>query len=189
MDDSNNIKHIAGLESIETQIIFAEVRKNAEIGIRHNVSNEEVIRLIHNVAERNKCIWFLNKQESPFNVVDIQELVTEVNGGLRKDISFLYSIPDNNGNVYIIWESVEFEKSKATHIFKCDFCEVEQYINGIKTFLETTIHSRSVLNSNEKDNIALKNTLKYYGKIKHDSKDSTIWESRLRNTLPFLNNH
>jgi cold shock CspA family protein len=187
VDKTNSIKQITGLESIETQVIFAEVRKNVEVGSRHYVSNEEVIRLIHNVAERNKCIQFLNKQNSPFNVVDIQELVTEIYGGLQKDISFLYSIPDTKGNVYLIWESVEFEKSKATHIFKCDFNEVDDYIDLIKSFLETTVHSRSTLNSSEKEDAEIKNKLSYFGKINHDSKDYSVWEARIKNVLPFLN--
>ena len=105
----------------------------------------------------------------------------------NKDISFLYSIPDNKGNVYLIWESVEFEKSKATHIFKCDYNEVENYIDLIKSFLETTVHSRSTLNSSEREDAEIKSKLSYFGKINHDSKDYSVWEARIKNVLPFLN--
>ena len=186
VNSDNSIETIEGLESIETQIIFAEIRKNGSIESRQKISNEEVIRMIHNVGERNKCIKFLNEQNSPFNVVDIQELVTEVYGGLKRDISFLYCLPDNNGYVYLIWESVEFEKSKATHIFKCKSFEVENYIDIIKKFLESTIHSRSKLNSSEKDDVDQKKELNYFGRVMHDSKEYRVWEDRMKNTLSFL---
>jgi len=182
----NSIETIVGLESIETQIIFAEIRKNGSIESRQKISNEEVTRMIHNVGERNKCIKFLNEQNSPYNVVDIQELVTEVYGGLRRDISFLYCLPDNYENVYLIWESVEFEKSKATHIFRCRTFEVENYIDIIKKFLESTIHSRSKLNSSEKDDVDQKKELNYFGRVMHDSKEYRVWEDRMKNTLSFL---
>ena len=182
----NSIETIVGLDSIETQIIFAEIRKNGSIESRQKISNEEVTRMIHNIGERNKCIKFLNEQNSPYNVVDIQELVTEVYGGLRRDISFLYCLPDNYENVYLIWESVEFEKSKATHIFRCRTFEVENYIDIIKKFLESTIHSRSKLNSSEKDDVDQKKELNYFGRVMHDSKEYRVWEDRMKNTLSFL---
>lgn len=186
VNNDNSIEAIEGLESIETQIIFAEIRKNGSIESRQKINKEEVIRMIHNVGERNKCINFLNEQNSPYNVVDIQELVTEVYGGLKRDISFLYCLPDNNENVYLIWESVEFEKSKATHIFKCINSEVENYIDIIKKFLESTIHSRSTLNSSEKNDLYQKRELNYFGRVMHDSKEYSVWESRMKNTLSFL---
>jgi hypothetical protein len=186
VNSDNSIETIEGLESIETQIIFAEIRKNGSIESRQKISSEEVIRMIHNVGERNKCIKFLNEQNSPYNVVDIQELVTEVYGGLKRDISFLYCLPDNNEYVYLIWESVEFEKSKATHIFKCRTFEVENYIDIIKKFLESTIHSRTKLNSSEKDDVDQKKELNYFGRVMHDSKEYHVWEDRMKNTLSFL---
>ncbi len=186
LHNDNSIKTIEGLDSIETQIIFAEIRKNGSTEARKSISNEEIIRMIHNVGERNKCIRFLNEQNSPYNVVDIQELVTEVYGGLRRDISFLYCLPDNNDSIYLVWESVEFEKSKATHIFKCKAFEVDDYIDEIKKFLESTIHSRSKLNSSEIEDVDQKKKLKYFGRVIHDSKDYEVWEERMKSTLPFL---
>jgi hypothetical protein len=186
VNNDNSIVSIEGLESIETKIIFAEIRKNGSIESRQKITNEEVIRMIHNVAERNKCIRFLNEQNSPYNVVDIQELVTEDYGGLRRDISFLYCLPDNLDNIYLIWESVEFQKSKATHIFKCKSFEIEDCIDIIKEFLESTIHSRSLLNSYENDDMEQKKELNYFGRVIHDSKEYGIWEERIKNILPFL---
>ena len=186
VNNDNSIDSIEGLESIETQIIFAEIRKNGSNESRQKVTNEEVIRMIHNVAERNKCIRFLNEQNSPYNVVDIQELVTEDYGGLRRDISFLYCLPDNMDNIYMIWESVEFQKSKATHIFKCKSFEIENCIDIIKEFLESTIHSRSLLNSYENDDMEQKKELNYFGRVIHDSKEYGIWEERMKSILPFL---
>ena len=98
----------------------------------------------------------------------------------------MYCIPDNDKYVYLIWESVEFEKSKATHIFKCNFMDVDNYVNLIKDFLETTIYSRTTLNSSEKEDVKIKNRLNYFGRINHDSKDYSVWEMRIKELLPFL---
>lgn len=186
VNHNNCIECIEGLDSIEKQINLVEVKKNDSIASRKKVSNEQVIRLIHNVGERNKCIRFLNEQNPRYNVVLIQELVTKEDGGLRKDASFLYCLPDNTDNIYMIWESAEFEKSKATHIFKCKTFEVENSIDIIKAFLESTIHSRTMLNSPNSYDIGQKSELNYFGRVIHDSKEYGIWEQRMKNTLPFL---
>jgi len=188
VDNNNHIMSISGLETIEEKIKITEFNKRERKGAkRESLSTEALLKLIHNVSARNQCIKFLSSQSSEFKVLDIREMVSErYSEFYTSDISFLFPLPDNEGNVFLVWESAEFEKSKATHIFKCQTDNVEYLENKIKDFLENTGQSRSKLNSAEPENLEIKKHLQYYGRVNHDSIEYRVWENRMKVALPFL---
>ncbi|MFA9212896.1 MAG: cold shock domain-containing protein [Candidatus Methylacidiphilales bacterium] len=186
VNNYNYITEITGLEDIEVQIVIAEVRKNGTTDRKINISSSQTLKIIHNIAARNECINFLATQNSNHNVLDIQELVTEDYGSLHRDISFIFPISDGNGNVYLIWESADFEKSKRTHIFKCSEEELEDMESKIKNFIESNLRTRSRLNSKENEDHEEKRKLKYFCGINHDSVEYQVWENRMKDALPFL---
>ena len=186
INHNNLITKITGIEDIEVKIVIAEVRKNGTLDRKTNISTSQISKIIHNISARNQCINFLASQDSDFNVLDIQELVTDDYGSLRRDVSFIFPIPDNKGNMYLIWESAEFEKSKATHIFKCSIEELEDMEFKIKDFIESNLRTRSRLNSVEIDDLKVKRELQYFCRVNHDSVEYQVWENRMREVLPFL---
>ncbi len=186
INHNNLITKITGIEDIEVKIVIAEVRKNGTLDRKTNISTSQISKIIHNISARNQCINFLASQDSDFNVLDIQELVTNDYGSLRRDVSFIFPIPNNKGNMYLIWESAEFEKSKATHIFKCSIEELEDMEFKIKDFIESNLRTRSRLNSVEIDDLKVKIELQYFCRVNHDSVEYQVWENRMREVLPFL---
>lgn len=188
VDNNNHVMTISGLETIEEKIKITEFNKKRRKGANiEHLSTEALSKLIHNVSARNQCVKFLSSQSSEFRVLDIRELVSERFGEFyASDISFLFPLPDNENNVFLVWESAEFEKSKATHIFKCETKDVENLENMIKAFLENTVQSRSKLNSSTPENIEIKKRLQYFGRVNHDSIDYRVWEDRMKVALPFL---
>jgi hypothetical protein len=188
VDNNNRILNIEGLDDIEVKIAVAEIRKNGTRERRTAISSSQLTKIIHNVAARNQCINFLASQNSPYNAIDVQELVTEVYGSLRRDVSFLFPIPDGKGNVYLIWESAEFEKSKATHIFKCREENIEESQEKIKDYIEQNIYTRSKLNSPMYADIDERRALNYVCRVNHDSVDYSVWRDRMRTEFPFLLN-
>ncbi|MHC1738981.1 MAG: hypothetical protein AB9882_13325 [Ignavibacteriaceae bacterium] len=186
VNGNNQIIQIMGLENIEVQIVIAEVRKNGSTESKTKISSSQITKIIHNVSERNKCINFLASQNSEVKVLDIQELVTNVYGQPSRDVSFLFQIRDWNGNYYLIWESAEFDKSKATHIFKCHEEELEDMMIKIKEFIENNPRVRSRLNSVDSNDLDVKRDLKYLGRVNHDSAEYKVWENRMRELLTFL---
>jgi cold shock CspA family protein len=186
VDNFNHISKITGLEDIEVKIIIAEVRKNGTTERKTSISSSQILRIIHNISARNQCINFLACQNSDYNVLDIQELVTDDYGSLRRDVSFIFPIPNGKGKVYLIWESAEFEKSKATHIFKCASEELEDMEFKIKDFIESNLRTRSRLNSVEFDDLKVKKELQYFCRVNHDSVEYQVWEHRMKEVLPFL---
>lgn len=180
---NRNVVKIEGLETIEEHIIIATIQHKGSITNRLDINNEQIIKIIHNVSARNKCIDFLSKQNSPFNVIDIQELVSSRYGDIKRDISFMFIIP-HEADAYIIWESVEYDKSKATYIFKHDRDSAYIHAQNIKTYIETNLYARSQLIAS--DNEVLRNNLKFYARINHDSEKYIVWEERMKDLLPFL---
>ena len=186
VDNNNRIIEIIGLENIEVQIVMAEVRKKGIAERKTSISSTQLTKIIHNVSARNQCVNFLASQNSQYNAIDIQELVTDAYGSSLRDVSFLFPIPDRNGNVYLVWESVEFEKSKATHIFKCEENILEDSETKIKNFIEDNIRIRSRLNSVESEDIEMQKELRYFCRVNHDTVDYQVWEDRMKEVLPFL---
>jgi len=189
VDNNNRITEITGLEYIEVNIIIAEVRKYGTTEKKTDISSSQVAKIIYNVAARNECINFLASQATKeYNALDIQELITDNYGSLRRDVSFLFPIPDENDNVYLVWESAEFDKSKATHIFKCKENILEEVQDKIKDFIENNIRIRSRLNSVEYKDQEVKQELQYLCRVNHDTVDYQVWEDRMREVL-FSKNH
>ena len=186
VDNYNRITEITGLEDIEINIILAEMRKNAATKRKIDISSSQLTKIIHNVVARNQCMNFLISQNSDYKLLYIQELITDNYGSWRSDTSFLIPIPDGIGNVYLIWESAEFEKSKATHIFKCQEEVINEMEEKIKDFIECNYKTRSRLNSVEHDDIEAKKDLQYLCRVNHDMVDYQVWENRMREVLPFL---
>ncbi|MCD7901689.1 MAG: hypothetical protein LUH22_18080 [Bacteroides sp.] len=185
IDNHNYITDIQGLNELETKVTIAEIHKKGTLEKRIEISSQQILKLIHNVAARNKCVHFLLNQNLRHNVIDIQELI-EKYGSVRRDVSFLFPISDGKGNIYLIWESIEFEKSKATHIFKCKEEVLSNMEEKIKNFLEINYYARSRLNSLKAEEQEIKQNLQYYGRINHDSSEYEIWEERMKIEMPFL---
>lgn len=186
VNNYNQIIKIKGLENIEVKIVMAEVRKNGSTERKINISSSQIAKIIHNISARNQCINFLARQNENYNVLDVQELVTDDLGSLRRDVSFMFPIPNGEGNIYLIWESAEFEKSKATHIFKCSEDELDDMEIKIKDFIEGNLRTRSRLNSVESNDLEVKRKLQYFCRVNHDTVDYQVWEKRMREVMPFL---
>ncbi len=186
VDNVNCVVEIVGLENIEVNIIIAEVQKEGTTSSRVHISSSQLTKIIHNVSARNQCINFLANQDSNFKALDIQEQVSEVYGALRRDVSFLFSISGGNGYIYLVWESVEFEKSKATHVFRCLESEIESAVKNIKNFIEGNICVRSRLNGKDTTDFDAKKELQHFCRINHDSIDYQVWENRMKEVMPFL---
>lgn len=186
VDLNNRIMKITGIEDVFLNIFKVELLKKGTTERITRNSESQVTKLLHNVAARNQCINFLARQKTEYNVLDIYELVFDNCGSIHRDVSFLFSIPDEKSNVYLIWESAEFEKSKATHIFKCKKNIFETIENQIKDFIENNTRVRSRLNSVECEDLQVKQDLRYFCRVNHDNVDYQIWESRIREELPFL---
>ena len=137
---------------------------------------------------RNRCIQFLNKLQlselEPTRV--IEKAYNIARGGISVDVSLLYSIPINEYEIAIIWESLELEKAKRTHIFKCDRNEFKSIFNDIEINLSTQIKIRSKLNSSDYENVNYQKKLRYISGINHDNQNYKKWESDLFELLPEL---
>lgn len=178
------ITRIEGLENIEERIIIADIQHNGTETYKTKINKNQINRIIHNVSARNKCIDFISRQESQFNVLDIQELISNQLGEIKRDISFMFIIP-NERFAYIIWESVEYDKSKATYIFRANLDSALSHAKKIKIFIESNLYIRSRLHSSS-SNDDIKTELNFYARINHDSERYEIWEERMKECLPFL---
>ena len=137
---------------------------------------------------RNQCIQLLNnfqiKELEPTRV--LEKTFNPNKGGIGVDISLLYSIPINEYEVAIIWESLELEKAKATHIFKCIRTEYENIFSEIEYYLSRSSKVRSTLNSKDVDAIKHQTKLRYLSRIEHDNFNFSKWENSLYEILPEL---
>ncbi|HOP51054.1 MAG TPA: hypothetical protein PK887_10585, partial [Ignavibacteriales bacterium] len=186
VNNNNCIIEINGLEEIDQHITIADLHKKGQSGYRVSLTREQVSRINKYFSFRNECINFLSRQNTPYNVVDVHELIIEKDGYNHRDITFIFPIPDGNGNVFLIWESAEFDKSRATHIFKCSEEELEDKLEKIKDFIENNKQTRSRLNSNDEKDLKLKEELGYLCRVIHDTDEYQTWENRMKEVLPFL---
>ena len=81
---------------------------------------------------------------------------------------------------------MELEKSKATHIFKCNRTEYESIFSEIENYLSGNLKVRSTLNSNDIDAIGHQKKLRYLCRIEHDNFNFSKWETSLYDILPEL---
>jgi len=187
---NNKIENISGLEDLEEVIWKIEIQKEIESGIGENsiLHKSGSIKIPANMILRNQCIQFLNKLQlselEPTRVLERAYNVTR--GAMAVDISLLYSIPINNYEIAIIWESLELEKAKRTHVFKCGRDEFKNIFDNIEFNLSSQIKIRSKLNSSDYDDVHYQNKLKYITGINHDNLDYNKWQSDLLELLPEL---
>lgn len=182
------IQNIEGLDDLEELIwkisIIQEVESSDGIRIKGIGTN----RIPVNMILRNQCIQLLNNFQlnglEPTRV--LEKTFNPKKGGINVDISLLYSIPINQSEVAIIWESLELEKAKATHIFKCTSAEYDNIFSEIELYLSGNLKVRSYLNSKENDAINHQRKLRYISRIEHNNFYFSKWESSLYEILPDL---
>lgn len=179
------IVDVEGLDEIEIFIkkmsFLKEIEKNPEYIIKGEGEN----RVPRNILLRNDCIRILgNLSKEGTKVFRVYErvytqklerwIVTDF------DTSYLFSIELNHPEFAIVWESVEFEKSKATYVFKCHSDELSTTLNNVIMYVNTTIHVRSTLLRSEED----QQQLGFVGRIEHENFNLKSWISGLITYLP-----
>ena len=186
----DKINNIEGLDCLEEVIWKLEIQREINTGndgknILHKTSN---LKIPTNMLIKNSCIQFLNKLQikelEPTRI--IEKNYNLKNGSITIDVSLLYSIPINNFEIAIIWESLELEKSKRTHVFKCNSDEYNIIFNDIENNLVNQIKVRRKLNSCDFEDVNYQKKLKYLSGINHDNFDYKKWESDLFELLPEL---
>jgi hypothetical protein len=184
----SRILNIEGLEELEEIIWKIQIQKAIESGESNHTTNLGENRIPVNMILRNECIQFLNKLQlkglEPARILEKQFNINS--GGFSIDISLLYSIQLNDNEIAIIWESLELDKSKATHVFKCVREEYEDLFNNIKYYLSTESKTRSSLNSNNKEDKENQKKLGYLARVDHDNFNYQKWENSLLEIIPEL---
>ncbi|WP_282775471.1 hypothetical protein, partial [Phaeodactylibacter xiamenensis] len=185
---SAGIELIEGLEDLEETIYKASITKELETSGTTRLKGIGQHKIPVNMILRNECIQFLNELQlpnlSPTRILERTFYIPRGNSCV--DISLLYSIPLLNKEIAIIWESLELDKAKATHIFKCNVAEYEEVFQNLEFHLSNTERVRSSLNSKETDDIKQKIDLRYLGSVRHDNFDFNKWKDGLYDLLPDL---
>lgn len=179
---------VEGLEELEEVIWKVQFQNEVETGVGFGMRSKSINRIPINIILRNQCIQLLNQFQlnelEPTRV--LEKTFNLAKGGLTVDISLLYSIPINKNEIAIIWESLELEKSKATHVFKCSRDEYGKIFSDIESYLQSKSKVRSSLNSNNSEDIERQNKMKHLCRIDHDNFDFSKWEKSLFEALPEL---
>jgi len=181
-EKDGNILKIKGLERLEEIIYKVNLEKNiAEKGLEKVAKEEGENKIPPSLIIKNQCVNYLNNlQDADKNPTRILEISKDyMSGNIHTDTSLLFSITKGE-NVFIVWESLEFNKSKATHVFKIKLDEYSESLEKISEFLEKNLKVRSKLNSDSFDE---KEKLKYLCRIDHDNFDFKKWEVQLLNIL------
>jgi len=184
-----NVLKINGLEELEEIIWKAQIQKEIETG-EQTERKQGKNKIPINIVIRNQCVQYLNKLQ--LNGLEPTRLLEKsfnvVKQSFSVDISLLYSIPLNTNEIAIIWESLELDKAKATHIFKCDKNEYSEIFKEIELYLSTAIKVRSSLNSISDTDIENQKRLRYKCRIEHDNFDNDItkWKLKLFEVVPEL---
>jgi cold shock CspA family protein len=185
---NNFVYKVEGLDELEELIWKVQIQKEVETGSGLSLRNKLVNKIPINMILRNQCIQLLNQFQlnelEPTRV--LEKTINLEKGGITVDISLLYSIPINKNDIAIIWESLEFEKSKATHIFKCFRDEYVEIFSDIEYYLQSRSKVRSSLNSNSIEDVERQKKMKYLCRIDHDNFDFSKWEKSLYEVLPEL---
>lgn len=188
----DKIKNIEGLDYLEEIIWKLEIQREIySENIGSNILDKTSdLKIPANMIIKNCCIQFLNQLQlrelEPTRI--IEKTYNMKSGSITIDVSLLYSIPINNFEIAIIWESLELEKSKRTHIFKCSSDEYKKKFNDIEDNLVNQIKVRSKLNSSDFEDVNYQKKLKYLSGINHDNLDYNKWKSDLFELLPELKN-
>lgn len=176
------ILKVKGLDILEEYIYKAIIEKEVkEKGLENFVKKEGENKIPPSLIIRNQCINYLNDlQDAGISPIVIYEISRDyTTGNIYTDTSLLFSITRNE-YVFIIWESLEFNKAKATHIFKVEKEIYGEYFENISNFIQNNLKVRSKLNSNDFEE---KEKLKYLCRIDHDNFDFKKWENQLLNIL------
>jgi cold shock CspA family protein len=185
---NGEIQNIEGLENLEEVIWKIQIQKEVEEGQLNGLRGIGANRIPVNMILRNQCIQFLNKLQfkelKPTWVLEKTFYLST--GSVSKDISLLYSIQINEFEIAIIWESLELEKSKATHIFKCLRNVYESVFSNIEFYLSSKEKVRSSFNSNQYEDVEQQKKLQYFCRINHDNFKYETWENSLLEVLPEL---
>jgi hypothetical protein len=186
--NKNNVHRVEGLEELEEIIYKVLITHELQPGNGSNSKPNFFTKIPNNLILRNKCVQFLNNlQLNGFEPSRILEKTFNVStGGYSADISLLYSIPIDNESVGIIWESLELEKSKATHVFKCSLGEYDDIFSEILTSLNSVNKVRSLLNGIKSEDLIKQKELRYLGKVDHSNFNYYKWEFDLLEMLPSL---
>lgn len=187
---NGNILKVENLEELEEIIWKVQILKEVESGNSTGVRQTSENRIPTNIILRNKCIQLLNrlqlKELEPARILEKTFNIDKAR--MNVDISLLYSIPLNKMEIGMIWESLELEKSKATHIFKCNVNEYTHIYSEIESYLQSQTKVRSSLSSNFFEDVERQKKLRYLCRIDHDNFDFSKWVSALYDALPELRN-
>lgn len=187
---NGNILKVENLEELEEIIWKVQIIKEVESGNSTGVRQTSENRIPTNIILRNKCIQLLNrlqlKELEPARILEKTFNIDKAR--MNVDVSLLYSIPVNKMEIGMIWESLELEKSKATHIFKCNVNEYTHIYSEIESYLQSQTKVRSSLNSNSFEDVGRQKNLRYLCRIDHDNFDFSKWEFALYDALPELRN-
>ncbi len=179
------ILEIDGLDELEEVVYKAELEREIKTGKKRE-RGEGGGRIPINMILRNKCIQYLNLLQleglEPTRL--LEKSYNPERGSLSVDLSLLFSIPLPTGEVALIWESLELEKAKATHVFKCFASEHEDIQNQVEDYLSRKDKVRSSLNSNAPADLSAQRRLRYHGRVDHDNFDFAVWQERLHSLLP-----
>lgn len=185
----DSILDVQGLDELEEIIWKIQIQREIDSGASGiSIGGDSCPKIPENIILRNKCLQLLNKlqieQHTPIRIIEKKRYTNTDKTTL--DISLLYSIPLNDEEIAIIWESLVLTKSKATHIFKCLASEYNKIFDDIQYYLSQNINVRSSLNSSEIDKVEVQESLKYLTRIEHDNFDYSKWEKSLFAIFPSL---
>lgn len=185
--NENGIVEIEGLDELEEVIFKAEIMREIETGTKL-MKGTGGNRIPINMVNRNKCIQHLNLLQ--LDGLEPTRLLERGYNPKRQtstvDLSLLFSIPLKTEEVVLIWESLELEKAKATHVFRCASSEYASIRNQIEGHLSQNGKVRSALNSRERENLNKQRQLKYIGRVDHDNFNFATWLNRLYELVPGL---
>ena len=170
------ILQIDGLDELEEVIYKAELEREVKTG-KGGDRKSGANRIPINMILRNKCIQYLNLLQ--LEGLEPTRLLERSYNPEKKSfyvhLALLFSIPLPTGEVALIWESLELEKAKATHVFKCAASEHEDIQNQIEDYLSRKDKVRSSLSSNAPADLSTQRRLRYHGRVDHDNFDFAIW--------------
>jgi hypothetical protein len=178
------ILNVNGLEFLEENIYKINFMKRyypdaKSSGEYHREDEENKIPI--NFLNRNQCINYLNQiQDTDKKLIRIYEKIIDLTSNhISFDVSFLFTVTKYEYSV-VFWESLEFDKSKATHIFKFKVDEYDQVIKKIIDFLQNNVKVRSKLNS---ETFEEKKELGYLCRIDHDYFNFDNWKRKVDEIL------
>ena len=189
---TGKINSIENLDALSEVLFKAEIQRLTEKGDKETLdkllSGELMkIPIPVNSVLRNECLTYLNKLQlgglEPTRLIERTISFNQRNVSLEH--SFLYTIPLDNEEFAIIWESLEMDKAKATHIFRCKVNDYKDIFSDIQKFLSSYTAVRSILNS-KSELLERKENLGYYRRIDHDNFIFEKWKDKLHFVLPNL---